>query len=204
MGLIVKSTGNKSKFPPMDAGSYAAICYAIIDIGEQFSEAFNKYSRKVVVLWEIPDELIDIDGEMLPRAISNTYTMSLSDKAILRQTLENWRGKAFTDQELKGFDLVNILGATCMLSIIHDTKSDGNVFAKIGGVSKLPKGMPAPQAVNEQVLFNLEDDGMEEKMKKLPEWIQKRIMESKTYQDMQMSGREGFVDVESNSPGPPF
>ena len=68
-----------------------------------------------IFMWELPGEEIEIEGEMKPRAISETYTNSLGEKANLRKMLENWRGRAFTQEEMDGFDLRNVLG----LSLIH-------------------------------------------------------------------------------------
>lgn len=114
MSLIAKASGG-SKFPILEAGSYPAMCYAIVDIGQQYNKTFNNYAQKVIFMWELPGEEIEIEGEMKPRAISETYTNSLGEKANLRKMLENWRGRAFTQEEMDGFDLRNVLG----LSLIH-------------------------------------------------------------------------------------
>ena len=38
--LIVNAPENKS-IPPIEAGTYAAICTGIIDLGEQFNKTYN-------------------------------------------------------------------------------------------------------------------------------------------------------------------
>lgn len=194
--FIVKETGGK-RFPIIEAGAYPAICYAIIDVGEQYSPQFNNTSRKVIFMWELPMEEIEIDGVMKPRAISETYTLSLGEKAKLRAMLENWRGRSFTQEELKGFDLENVLGKPCMLSIIHKTKQDGSQFASIASVSRLPKGMQVPEEpFNAPFLLSLDDPDALERMNLLPEWIQNRICESETYKDMtRPKDKDGFVDM---------
>lgn len=181
MSTLIARGDQKQKYPILEAGGYIARCYAIIDIGEQYSPMFSKSSRKVTFIWEIPSETIDVDGEQKPRAISETYTLSLGEKSNMRKMLENWRGRAFTAGELEGFDLEKVLGVACMLNVIHKQKQNGETFAAIGSVSKLPKGMGAPELVNPAVLFSLDDANALDKMKELPEWIQNRIRESATY-----------------------
>lgn len=194
--FIVRETGGK-KFPLIEAGAYPAICYAIIDIGEQYSQQFGNSSRKVIFMWELPTEEIEVDGETKPRAISETYTLSLGEKAKLRAMLENWRGRSFTAEELKGFDLENVLEKPCMLSIIHKNKQDGTPFASIASVSRLPKGMQVSEHYfNTPFLLSLDDPDALDRMTLLPEWIQNRIKESETYKDMMRpKDKEGFTDV---------
>lgn len=183
MSLIAKASGG-SKFPILEAGSYPAMCYAIVDIGQQYNKTFNNYAQKVIFMWELPGEEIEIEGEMKPRAISETYTNSLGEKANLRKMLENWRGRAFTQEEMDGFDLRNVLGKACMISVVHGTKSDGSPYAKVGSVSKMPKGMSVPQkTTNALILFDLDAPDALENLQKLPEWVQNRIKESETYKE---------------------
>jgi len=133
----------------------------------------------------LPDERIEIDGEDLPRGISDTYTLSLNEKASLRKMLESWRGKAFTPEELEGFSLSKVLGAPCMVSIVQAEKNNGDKFAKVSAVSKLPKIMSKPDKVeNDLVIFDISNPECPlSDMAKLPEWVQKRIMESFEYKE---------------------
>ena len=48
----------------------------VIDLGEQWSEAFQKTNHKVMITWEVTDESTTIDGEEKPRVISKEYTLS--------------------------------------------------------------------------------------------------------------------------------
>lgn len=180
-----------SKIPPIEPGTYPAVCVSIIDIGEHYNEKFDNTARKVIFQWEIPTEKIVIDGEEKPRIISETYTASIGEKATLRKTLESWRGRPFSPDELKCFDLENVLGAPCLITVLHQESSKGTVFAKISAVTRLPKGYTVEPAENPYILFSLDDADMLEKMEALPEWIQARIKESLTYQKK----FEGFTDV---------
>ena len=70
---------------------------------------------------------------------------SLHERAALRKFLEAWRGRPFTPEELKGFDLTKLLGQPCLLGIVHQER-EGKTFAGISSCMKLPRGMTAPQA----------------------------------------------------------
>lgn len=190
MSLIVNE-GASSNIPLLPEDVYPAVCNMLVDLGEQYSEKFGNTARKVLISWELPGEKLD-NGET--RRLSNTYTASLNSKGNLRKDLISWRGRDFTVDELKKFDLRNIVGAPCMLSVIHKVGQDGNKRAVIGGIMKLPKGMTVPALSNGYTIFDLDEPDPEEKMKDLPEWIQTRIMESETWKEREaaLDEREGI------------
>src|SRR5262245_51935946 len=110
-----KPTGGD--FTPPPAGTHAAICYRLVDLGTQMGEYKGqpKEQHKIVVSWELVDENMD-DGK--PFSIHQRYTFSLHEKAKLRADLESWRGRTFTEEELNAFDLENLLGKPCLVSIV--------------------------------------------------------------------------------------
>lgn len=139
--MIVKQPDEK--FPAAPEGSFAAVCVDEIDLGKVKSN-FNGEERErnmVRLLWQIDEEMDD--GK--PYFIKQDYTASLDEKAKLRKHLQSWRGRAFTPQELLGFDLETVVGAGCLLSIVRVTGRKGGTFANVEGVMKLPKGMEAPR-----------------------------------------------------------
>lgn len=113
------------------------------------------------------------DGQ--PYVVSGFYTNSLNEKSRLRPMLESWRGRPFTEEELDGFDLQNVLGKPCLLSVIH---KDGK--ARVSGASALTKGMDKPAAKNELKSFWIEEWD-QETFDGLPEGFKKLIMQSDEY-----------------------
>lgn len=180
---IIASAKSGGSFEPVSEGVHIANCISIIDLGDQYSEKYDKTQRKVLLTWEVTDETIEIDGEEKPRVISNEYTLSLSEKANLRTHLEAWRGKNFTQEELDGFDLQNVLGKPCQLSIVHNERN-GNVYANIKSIMSIPKGMPTPPVVSELTYFALDDAASLSLIDKLPQWIQDKIKKSTTYETL--------------------
>lgn len=189
-------------YPPIEAGSYRAICYSIVVLGTTYNEVFDNVQKKIMFTWELPDERIEVDGEDKPRAISATYTLSLNEKANLRKTLESWRGKQFTAEELRGFDITKVLGAPCMISTTTGTNTLGKQYAKVTGVSRLPKGMEVPKDTeNPKVVFDISNDACPlEDMEKLPNFVQERIKQSEEYKRRTTSDDDFIVANDEDLP----
>ena len=181
MSLTVNS-GSAASFDPISEGTHLAICNMLIDLGMQFSETYKTSSRKVLIGWEIPDETIELDDGPVPRNISKRYTASLGEKAILRGDLESWRGKAFTDQELAGFDLKNIVGKNCLINVVHSKGQNGKVYANVGSVMALPRNMVPGKLSEPPVVFDLDTDPLE-MVDALPKWIGELIKKASSYEE---------------------
>lgn len=185
MALIAKEKTGGSSITPVEAGTYPARCCGVIDLGLQHIEwqGQKKEQEKVMLMFELPTERITVDGEDKPRWLSIRYTVSLHEKAGLRKTLDAWRGKPMTAEELKGFNIGSLLNAPCMLTVVNKEGGNGNVYANIGGIGKPMKGIPIPELESEPILFDMEADDAEEVYKKLPEWVQEIVDSSVTWKE---------------------
>lgn len=176
MGRYASDTGGS--FVSAPAGTHVARCYQIIDIGTQHGEYQGKPTvrNQFIMFWELPNESMD-DGK--PFVVTKFYTNSLSEKSNLYGDLIAWRGREFTAEELAKFDLEKVLGAACMLCVVH--KENGK--AMVSAISGLPKGMECPPPINEKSAFWL-DDFDQAKFDKLPDGIKQLIMKSDEYKAM--------------------
>ena len=168
----------KPKTPPVEPGVYMAVCVGVIDLGEQYSEKFKNYSNKVKIVWAIPSETIEVDGKVEERQLSKEFTYSLSKKGNLRNFLESWLGRSYTDDEFGEFDLFTLLGKPCQLQVVlNDTKE----YSNVANLMQLPKGMPAPISNTAYISWDMEnwDDAAFEH---LPEWTREQIKKSTEYQ----------------------
>jgi hypothetical protein len=170
MGTTASATGGK-EFELPTAGATLGRCYMVADLGTQDTtfKGTPKKAHKILIAWELAEKMTD--GR--PFAISSRYTLSLFDQAILRQHLESWRGKTFTEAELAGFDVKNVLGAYCLLSIVHNKDGD-KTYANVKGIMPVPRGMEKFPAVNQDVYFDVDTSALEV----LPEWIQNVVKKS--------------------------
>lgn len=136
---IMASKG--SSFETCPAGSFAAVCCDVIDLGMVKSDYQGKIKaqHKVCIVWQI-DEAQASGKPFLPR---KRYTVSLHEKATMRKDLESWRGRAFTEDELQGFDLEKLIGVGAMISVVQ-AAAKGNVYANVTAVMRPPKGLTPP------------------------------------------------------------
>lgn len=176
MSLIAKDKGGVD-FKPVPAGTHVAVCTLIADMGVQPTGKF-KPKQQLYIRWELPNEVTswkDSDGNdhSGPMVIGKKYTLSLSEKANLRADLESWRGRLFTEQELKGFDIKNILGKACMLGVTHNVVGP-KTYANVSAVMGLPKGTTPPRPSVTPVAYDI-DDPNPEAFAKLPSWLQEAI-----------------------------
>ena len=174
--MAIIASGTKKR-DPIPEGIYPAICTRVIDLGDQTSKMFGGTARKVLFSWEIPSETITVDGVDMPRMLSKEFTISLNEKSKLRPFLESWRGKTFSETELEGFDLKNILGAPCQMQIIHND----NGYENVSSIMALAKGMERPKPATELIYFDLSVANCLDLLKKLPEWVQEKIKLSPQY-----------------------
>ncbi len=155
MSLSVSSSGG-GDFEKVPEGVYIARAFKIIDLGTQTIDYKGeiKFQKKVLISWELLDDEVKMkDGK--PFAATKKYTASLDERGNLRPDLEAWRGKKFTDEELKSFDLKNVLGAYCQIQIVHS--EDG----KYANVNSIMSTKLKPTGVNPLVSFDVDEPDME-------------------------------------------
>lgn len=162
MPLIVKDNSTEYELAP--EGTHIARCYQVIDLGLQQTSFGEK--PKVLINFELPMKLM-ADGR--PFSVGNRYTPSLNKKAILRQHLEAWRGRSFTEEELDGFDLYTVCGVPAMITVVH-TENNDRRYANIVGIAKLPAEVSCPDAINPMIRFSTQDY-TQQQYDALPDWM---------------------------------
>jgi len=180
--IIAKNASTGNDFKALPPGAHFALCNAVIDLGLQPGYQGARPQHKVYLRWEVPDERVAYtkDGQSIegPMSIGRMYTLSLSEKAALRADLENWRGKAFTEQELAGFDIANLVGKACQLMVVHN-ESGGKIYANVKGVMSISRDQRerARTAALEQkpLVFSI-DDWSDEVYAQIPQWLRDKIM----------------------------
>ena len=132
--MAIFARAPESSFEPCPEGLHHAVCVDVVDLGLQQTP----FGDKLQVQLRFQVEELNSQGHRCE--VRKTYTNSLSEKANLRKDLESWRGRKFTGDELKGFDLEKLLGANCQLNVVHNLADNGNLYANINGVVPAPKG----------------------------------------------------------------
>lgn len=174
---IAKESGGD--FTPVEAGTHLARCFACVALGVQESPNFPA-ANKVMLMFEVPEQTTEQDGEEVPMTVQKEYTLSLNNKATLRKHLEAWRGKPFTAEELVGFDVANVVGAPALLTIVHKVSANKKTYANIEAIAKPMKNMVCPPQHHAMVKYEIEM-GRGSAFNVLPEWIQKKIAMSEEF-----------------------
>jgi hypothetical protein len=218
MALIAKESGGGGEFTPVPQGMHLARCYRIVDLGTQDSTYLGTVKKlpKVMLQFEVHGE--DDAGKAIvtaknePMSISKNFTLSLAEKATLRKDLQTWRGREFTEDELRGFELKNVLGAWAMVSVIKAMGNNGKEYTNIAAIMSVPpaiKKAGMPQGHNELKLFSIDEpdmalfdsfsNGLKEKIGKSPEWQSRGNVDYQKEQNASAKG-SGFDDMDDDIP----
>jgi hypothetical protein len=182
--LWIEEDENMSLCPPskpafigVSEGTHVAICSMIADMGMQETNFGAKH--QVYFRFEVPGERAewtDDEGKQHtgPRSIGKSYTFSMNEKATLRQHLESWRGRSFTDNELMDadgnpiYDVSVVAGKPCQLAVVKSDKGNSLIKSIMG----LPKGLTAPALEGPIIIY---DRDHADNYDKLPKWMQEAI-----------------------------
>jgi hypothetical protein len=166
MGFVASDSGG-GNFKRVPSGVHVGRCYSLIDLGTQLSSGQygEKLQHKIRVAWELFGEdeegkplTVEFDGKEMPMTISKSYTLSLNEKSSLRKDLQSWRGKEFTDEEAKGFDISKLIGAYCMVNVTT-SETNGKTYSNVANLTPLPTALKAnkPAPIHEVVTFDLDN-----------------------------------------------
>jgi hypothetical protein len=191
MPIIAENKGS-GNYAPLEQGNYVARCYSMIQIGTVEEEYLGekKTSHKVRLTFEFPTEqkVFKEEKGIQPYVLSKEFTLSMHEKASLRKFLEAWRGKAFSEEEAKKFDVTKLIGKPCMINVIHKESKNGNLNASISNVGGMPKGLECPAQINETQILSY--DNFDVKLfESLPDFLKEKIKSSKEF---------SMLDVEVN------
>lgn len=191
MGFIATDNGGGGNFKRVPAGVHIGRCFSLIDLGTQESSGQfgTKLQHKIRIGWELFGEddaghpLTTDDGK--PMTISKSYTVSLHEKSAMRRDLAAWRGRDFSEEEARAFDVSKLIGAYCMVNVTT-SESNGKTYSNVTGLTPLPSALKAskPAPVHEPVVFDLDQPDMsvfatfheklQEAIKRSPEWAQRQ------------------------------
>tara|TARA_R100000458_G_C8183629_1_gene179795 strand:- start:175 stop:744 length:570 start_codon:yes stop_codon:yes gene_type:complete len=168
------SEDSSPKYPTIPLGVQKARCISVLDLGTQENNWQGEISwkRKVWFEWEVPEHT---DSNNEPLTTGKFYNVSFYEKSNLSKDLTSWRGKPFSAQEKKQFNMGDMLGQTCQIQIME----------KDSGKQQIVSIMPLKDDINQQYhkskLFSIEDyqKGNKEVFNQLKEGMRNIILRSK-------------------------
>lgn len=193
----MKAPKPKSTYEAVPAGTHVARLYQIVNLGTHAFEfkGETKSSTKIRLTFELPGEMREFgeDKELKPMAISREFGFSMGKKSHLRPFVEGMLGVALHDEEAYAFDIEDLLGRSCLLSVAH-TEKDGNVYSNINSASPLMKGMAAPEGFNPTSLIDV-NTATEEQVDALPGFLRDKMKASDEWK-----ARQAVADEEAGVP----
>lgn len=134
--MSIMAKDSRRDWTPAPEGLHQAVAVDVVDLGLVDTQWGQKH--RVRIIWQLEHVNPDTKKRF---EVRRDFGLSLSEKSHLRPTLEAWRGRKFTKEELEGFDLEKLLGANCQVQVVHNITEDGNTYANIQAVVPLGKGM---------------------------------------------------------------
>lgn len=140
----ILAKGSDSKFKPHPAGQFVGQCVDSINLGESvetFAGELPKLVAKCALVFRT-GERNEQTGDFID--IGREFTVSMGEKANLRKFLEQWRGKAYTSEQVDaGVPLEKLVGNHGLLTIAQRESKTKRVYGEITACVGIPKQMAA-------------------------------------------------------------
>jgi hypothetical protein len=134
----MKPLKGSGDFIPAPEGLWPGVCVDVVDKGIVKSELY-KPRHMMQIRWVVDADPPLSDGR--PHIVSRMFGYTLAgENNKLRPFLEAWRGRAFTKEELMGFDPERLLGVCGQIQIIHQ-ESKGNTYGNVQACVPYPRGL---------------------------------------------------------------
>lgn len=170
------------EFEILASGAYPARLYQIIHMGVIDSGQYGPKDT-VRLAFEFPTEKTTFkeeNGEQ-PFVLSQEYTLSTHEKSNLRKVIHALIGAELTDQEAESFDVEDLIGKECLVTVVHNEGKNGKIYANIGNTTVLPKGMECPAPINEAFVLNYREKWDDIKFATLPDFIKSKMQATEQF-----------------------
>jgi hypothetical protein len=132
--ISARSGGGYAPCPP---GNWPGAVAALIDLGWQSHNFAGdvRESHDVYVVFEVE---VETDGAVERFHVARSYRWSMHAKSALRGLVTRLLGSISDDDEVNVDD---VLGKGCLVEVVNEESRNGRPYAKIAGVTALPRGM---------------------------------------------------------------
>lgn len=203
--MSIKSpiSGGK-EFELVPQGSHIARVYQILHIGtiESTWQGQTRDRDVVRIAFELPNEMRKFrDDEPEKPMVINTgnLTNTMGEKGKLRPLIQGIIGTKLDEDEASFFELTDIMGMACMVTVIHEKDTKGVMRDRISSTAPLPKGIVAPAAINAPFILDFNDNWSEMAYANLPQFLQDMIAGSKEYKAMKGIKEPSHMDAGDKS-----
>jgi len=201
--------GGGVKQDTIEIGTYPARLVRVIDLGLQARKPYKGQEKPPAYMVSLTYELLDVfmldaegnEDETKPRWISEDIAIHHPSADLAISTK---RAKALDPENDQGYDLSAMVGAPCMITVVHK-ESKGKTYANIGNVTTMraKDAAKAPELVNEPLVFDLDQPTLE-KFNEVPQWLQEKIKNNLEYKGSKLAellGEDNDDDDRNLRPG---
>jgi len=123
-----------NNFEACPTGMQPAVCSAVHNLGTQPGWQGQGTRHMIALVFELAERQKEGDfaGKRFIRSVA--WTATLGERANLRKNLESWRGKSFTPDEIKRFDVRTVNGKNCTLNLVEKQSSSGRTCVVIDAI----------------------------------------------------------------------
>ncbi len=142
LNMIARAKNENYDLP--EAGNFQGVIFATYDGGMQPNKFKPNEERVHKMKFGIELNKLYIDGEFKGQRMTRypEFTVSLGKKSNLRPVVVAFLGRDLTKEEEEGFELNNLIGWNCQVSILHRvSESTGNAYA-VTRLSPILDGIP--------------------------------------------------------------
>jgi len=172
-------------FDPHSEGQHSLLCVDVVNLGLKIDEFPGSEPKEVgkAALVFASGERHDDNSLVI---VTVEMTLSMYEKANMRQFLESWRGRSYpAEQAEAGVPLHKLQGQNGLASIEHITTRRNRLFAKIRSISPLPDGMepPDPKILDEYERPDFFTERKKEYAQQLAEFRSRRSQAPDDYEE---------------------
>ncbi len=133
---MILFSSKRKNLPP--EGTFQSVCCDIVDLGlKETQYSTNKYPF-VRIVFQIEEK--NQYGNRY--TVSRQFKLSSHPDSGLRQFLESWMDKTFTEADFAvGFNVENLIGENAVIEIAHVEVGE-NLYANIVAIAPTPSGSP--------------------------------------------------------------
>lgn len=143
LNVPAATEGNGSEYTPLEEGCYEAHLAAIV--GKKLPKyQSEELEEKIIFTFQIVEE------DQTHYVSTNPMKRVLNDKSNLYSLLHDWTKKSL--DELEGFNMGQLIGAPCQLTIKQEKKGD-KTYLRIGGILSPKKSQKVGCVADEAPAF---------------------------------------------------
>lgn len=137
MGYIAsENSEGEREFVPCPDGEQNAVCVDVVDLGNVPGYQ-GRTEHKCRLVFEVEEKTED----GINFTVGQRFSVSLHEKSNLRPFLEKWRGRKFTKEEAKAFDLETLINVSARISVSHnESVRNGKTYANVDSAIPAKKG----------------------------------------------------------------